>query len=328
MDSVQDPSKLRSVRTTCLVSTVKGSGVLFAVGTMLGALALVGCGERSELLGVVPSEAADGGAAGAGSRPHFEPAQLVAALNVPDADDEAPTLTADLLEIYFMSARGGTRHLWASTRASPSDAWQAPHQVSELDTDTYEFTPSVSLDGLRLWFCVGSTPTSVWFSTRASRSDPWNAPVLLTDLVPPSGTQEVNSPSLDKSETMLGVSLRGTGTAGWDLYTATRTSTDDAWSPLIALGGVNEASKEYDPALGNEGTELFFSSSRSGMDDLFWSQRGTRSEAFAAPIALDELNTPDFKEFDPFFALDRSLIFFASNRGGYSDIYQAARSEP
>ena len=312
---------------TRLAATVKRSGLLSAIGITLGALALVGCGERSELLGVVPSEAADGGAAGADSRPHFEPAELVAALNVPDADDEAPTLTADLLEIYFMSARGGTRHLWASTRASLSEAWQAPHQVSELDTDSYEFTPSVSLDGLRLWFCVGSTPTSVWFSTRASRSDPWSAPVLLTDLVPPSGTQEVNSPSLDESETILGVSLRGTGTAAWDLYTATRASTDDVWSALTALGGVNEASKEYDPALGNEGTELFFSSSRSGMDDLFWSQRATNAEAFAAPVALDELNTPDFKEFDPFFALDRSVIFFASNRGGYSDIYQAAQSE-
>lgn len=315
-------------RMTRPVAMGKRSCLRFAVGIALGALALVGCGERSELLGVLPSGAADGGAAGADSRPHFEPAELVAALNVPDADDEAPTLTADLLEIYFMSARGGTRHLWASTRASLSEPWQAPHQVSELDTDSYEFTPSVSLDGLRLWLCVGSAPTRVWFSTRASRSDPWNAPALLADLVPPSGTQEVNSPSLDESETMLGVSLRGTGTAGWDLYTATRASTDQAWSALTALGGVNGVSNEYDPALGNQGTELFFSSSRSGMDDLFWSQRASISEAFSAPEALDELNTPDFKEFDPFFALDRSVLFFASNRRGYSDIYQASRSEP
>jgi WD40-like Beta Propeller Repeat len=298
-----------------------------AVRFVLPLLALLGCGKREELLGVLPAVVQDSGPdAQVRDRPHFATAELVDRLNVPGADDEAPTLTADLLEIYFMSARSGARHLWTSTRASRTEPWQPPRAVSELNTDSFEITPSVSLDGLRLWFCVGSTPTRVWLSTRASRSDSWNAALLLTDLLPPPGTAQVNSPALDESETMIAVALRGTATESWDLYAATRASSDANWGAFAALTGVGSAVNEYDPSLIDGGRELFFSSARSGMDDLFWSFRASNLEAFQAPVALDELNTPDFKDYDPFIAPDRSVLFFASNRLGFSDIYQAAAS--
>jgi Tol biopolymer transport system component len=308
------------------LATARRSHSTSATGLLLGALALVACGQRTELLGLVPATGGDAAAdAQSVVRPHFDAPVLVDGLNVTGADDEAPTLTGDLLQIYFMSWRTGTRHLWTSTRASRNDPWLAPQQVNELASATsYEITPSVSLDGLRLWFCSGSTPTSVWLSTRASTTDPWGAPSVVSDLITPSGTAQLNSPALSESETLFAVALRGTTTAGWDLYASTRSTVDATWSPLTALPGVNGASNEYDPALVNDGREVFFSSSRSGMDDLFWSQRLTDAGSFQTAFSLDELNTPDFKDFDPFMALDRSVLFFASNRGGDADIYQAS----
>lgn len=304
------------------------SALSFAIA--ISCLLLVACGKRTELLGVIPAATAEDGGPDApiSGRPHFDAPVLVDTLNTVGADDEAPTLTADLLEIYFMSFRTGTRRLWASTRASRTDPWRAPHQVVELATTSFEITPEVSADGLRLWLCRGSTPTGVWMSTRASRDDQWNPAVELSDLLVPLGTAQVNSPTLDESETMLAVSLRGSASAGWDLYAATRPAVDQNWGSLLMLLGVNDVSNEYDPSLIDGGRELFFSSSRSGMDDLFWSRRASIADAFQVPLPLDELNTADFKDFDPFIAPDRSTLFFSSTRRGGvdSDIYEAAVS--
>ena len=326
MDLPRDLIQVASARMTGLGDQRRNFSLMTAARLALMFLVL-GCGKREELLGVIPALVPDSGPDAQGAvRPHFATPELVDTLNVAGADDEAPTLTADLLEIYFMSARSGTRRLWTSTRASRTEPWQPPHEVSELRTTSFEITPSVSLDGLRLWFCVGSTPTRVWLSIRASRNDPWNAAVLLADLVPPTGTAQVNSPTLDESETMIAVALRGTATEGWDLYAATRTSSDANWGAFAPMPGVGSAVNEYDPSLIGQGRELFFASARSGMDDLFWSQRASDSDVFQAPLALDELNSPDFKDYDPFIAPDRSVLFFASNRLGFSDIYQAAAS--
>src|SRR5690606_6861790 len=49
---------------------------------------------------------------------------------------EDPTLTADLLELYFSSSRAGgsgSEDLWFVTRASSSTAWSAPMPVPGLN---------------------------------------------------------------------------------------------------------------------------------------------------------------------------------------------------
>jgi hypothetical protein len=246
----------------------------------------------------------------------------VSELNVPDAKDEDITLTGDLLEIFFLSERTGSRELWTSTRASRSAPWAPPHLVSELNTDLSEITPSVSADGLRIWFYSGKAPDGIWSATRASRSEPWQ-PAQPVPLVLPAGTTLVIGPSLDEAEKMLAVAILGASDAGWDLYSATRATSDAAFSALAPIPSVNGPDNEHDPFLVDAGRDLFFSSTRAGEGDLFFARRARPDGAFSAVLPLDELNTAAYLESDPFVSEDRTTFFFASTRSGVADIYQA-----
>src|SRR5262249_1783418 len=142
----------------------------------------------------------DGGSA---TPPRFAPPTLVAALSDPNAIDEDPTFTADLLELYFMSTRAGGRDIWTSRRATASDAWQPPARVTELDSTDSDCGPTASVDGLRIWFASdrGTVPRGqIWYSTRASRAAAWDAPAPVTELA--SGSDDL-SPAIDATETTM-----------------------------------------------------------------------------------------------------------------------------
>src|SRR5215468_8003441 len=106
---------------------------------------------RHELLGTIASDGG-GGDATPIAPPRFSPPMLVAALSDTASIDEDPTFTADLLELYFMSTRAGDRDVWTSRRATAADPWGPPTRVSELDSSQSDWSPAVSLDGLRIWF--------------------------------------------------------------------------------------------------------------------------------------------------------------------------------
>ena len=85
------------------------------------ALTPLGCAPSLDLLGKVPSSGPAGDAGGDASGPGaaFFPPTLVPAISDPNADDEDPTFTGDLRELYFSSDRAGVSDIWVSHRASP-----------------------------------------------------------------------------------------------------------------------------------------------------------------------------------------------------------------
>src|ERR1044071_9321583 len=64
-----------------------------------------------------------------------------------------PSLTSDLLEIYFTAGATLTTPLdvWTATRESRADAFGTPQPVTEVNTPGVETSPVVSGDGLTLW---------------------------------------------------------------------------------------------------------------------------------------------------------------------------------
>jgi Tol biopolymer transport system component len=112
--------------------------------------------------------------------PPFPAATVVPAL-LSGANDDDPTLTADLLELYFNSDRGGVGDIWMSSRSSTSADWGAPVVVTELQSDADDSAPEVSPDGLTLWWVSerGGADRDVWSSTRAARDQPWSTPSLV-----------------------------------------------------------------------------------------------------------------------------------------------------
>ncbi|WP_437759327.1 hypothetical protein [Sorangium sp. So ce1389] len=261
-------------------------------------------------------------------RPRFAAPEKVAALNDDVARDEDPTLTGDLLEIHFMSERGGSQDIWASRRADPGSPWETPtvELLEKLNSAENEDTPAISNDGLRLWFFRGGEQqTGIWMSERASRGDPWGAPLFVEALNPghEDGTQAMNA-HVDLPELRAVVGLNGPETQGWDLAIASRDSPEDAWGEFVPLAELNDAGDQLAPFLFDDGRQLFY---RSG-DDLFWARRPGPNDAFEAPEALEELNSPDARENDPYLSPDGSVVFFSSERSGGTDIYEARRIAP
>jgi hypothetical protein len=79
---------------------------------------------------------------------HFETPVLVTELVASDRTDN-PTLTGDLLEIYFTSDRAGGGDLWVARRDDRAAVFRPPVPIAELNTDTFETSAAISTDGLR-----------------------------------------------------------------------------------------------------------------------------------------------------------------------------------
>jgi Tol biopolymer transport system component len=103
------------------------------------------------------------------------------------AYDGGPDLSADRLTLVFDSFRDGGRggaDLYMATRTTTSAPFGAPVNLgSTINTSDWEFSPSLSSDGLALSFASnrpgGHGGYDIWLSTRSSLTATWGAPVNL-----------------------------------------------------------------------------------------------------------------------------------------------------
>ena len=208
-----------------------------------GWLALGGaCSHHDELLGTLlgDSGATVDMSVPLATPPSFEAPTLVAALSDVDSIDEDPTFTGDLLELYFMSTRAGTKDIWRSQRATADAPWGAPAAVAELNSSNDEWCPGISLDGLTLWFATDRAAGrgQLWQATRAARRTPGAAPAAVTEL---GGNGVDFAPVVDATETMLffssdRASLSGaTEGTNYDLYWSSAPERQQPWGAPQAV---------------------------------------------------------------------------------------------
>jgi hypothetical protein len=289
-------------------------------------LAASGCGRRAELLGTIVSPS-DGPASEPDGSPRlqFSQPELVAAVSDPLAYDADPSFTGDLLEMFFMSDRAGTKDIWTSRRASVSDPWGPPTIVSTLSSPASDEGPSVSLDGKRIWFATDRDGSRhIWQSTRASRSDPWGAPASVPELA--SAADDLG-PAVDATETTMFFGSNRALAASYDVFSSTRPTTIEPWGAPSPVPGVNGPFDDKAPFVAQGGLIVFFTSSRTGAGDLYWSTRQSTAEPFPSPLPMVELNSPAYDS-DPSLSQDLTYILFDSQRSGISDIYEAHAIAP
>jgi hypothetical protein len=242
-------------------------------------------------------------------------------------DTENPTLTDDLLEIYFTSNHDGvSTDVWSARRGAPAEAFSTPTHVDEVSTPAFETSAAVSGDGLTLW--VGSDRAGglgeldIWMSTRSNRAGRWSAPVNLLSLN--ATAKDVPRPPGQRNLVMPLASERD-GSGLYRTYLSARANPNAPFgspSPLPELVFADKST--VDGFLTDDGLTLFFSSSpRTGPGDLFVAWRRSTSEPFSIYAPLDELNTTA-DDRDPWLSRDGKLIFFSSSRDGLLNIYQAA----
>jgi hypothetical protein len=106
------------------------------------------------------------------------------------ATDADVWISADGLELYFMSTRSGGYggfDIWVARRATENDPWGVPVNLGPVVNSAYnEGGAGLSPDGLLLFLQDNANPrpggygnSDFWMTRRASLSDPWQAPVNL-----------------------------------------------------------------------------------------------------------------------------------------------------
>ncbi len=236
-----------------------------------------------------------------------------------------PTLTGDLLEIFFTSNRDNVSiDIWTAKRASTTVPFDAPVLVSAASTPNFETSSAISRDGLTLWFGSdrpgGLGDLDIWMIQRPTRDGAWSTPVDLIELN--STARDLPRPLGLRDQVMPLSSQRDNPIVYWT-YFSTRMSADAFSAP----GRIPELSfsqeSTVDAFLTDDGLALFYSSSLpEGTGDLYVAWRRSTSDPFTLSVPIDELNTPH-AERDPWLSQDGTTFYFTSDRSGVSEIYEA-----
>jgi Tol biopolymer transport system component len=144
----------------------------------------------------------------------FDPPGWLSDINSPDAD-HLPFPTADGLELFFSTTRvGGVTgsDIYVATRASDQDEFGSPQSLSEINTSFREASPSLSHDGLTLFFSSdrgGASGNDIWLAERSSRDEPFGSPVAMDVVNAPSSELDPYL-SIDGRELFFSSSRSGT----------------------------------------------------------------------------------------------------------------------
>jgi len=242
------------------------------------------------------------------------------------ADDD-PTLTGDMLEIYFGSNRSGlTEDVWMSTRADLDTPWDAPEPVTSVSSDLTESLVEVSADGLLMLLAsdrlIGGD-FDVYYSRRSDRSQDWPTPIPLPGAANPGPSDLGATPSPDLASVFLCRAPSGFA----DVYEAPV----DFGTPLVGravlVTELLSAQHDCSVSLSVSGREIFVESDRPTTTfgwNLWVSMREDVEGVWEPPVPVTELNTHN-DDIDPWLSPDRRTLWFASDRTGNLELYVATR---
>jgi hypothetical protein len=272
------------------------------------------------------------------------PVHLDSPINTP-AFEGKPSLSADGLELYFVSDRpgamGGTgdQDIYVSRRSSVNGAWGPPERVPPpISSPFFDITPTISLDGLALYFGSNrpgpfSPPLpDLWVSRRVSVHHPWGAAV---NLGPGINTTAFEG-SIDVSPDGRTAFFAGMSPDFiFDLFVAVRASDDQPFGPRTKLPPpINSDGHDYGPALTPDGHVMFFSSgsdspfTAGAINHLYVSERQSDRAPWGPRIYLDTLNCPTCFGGLPTIRAGGQEICWTGDRGdslGDKDLYCAQR---
>jgi hypothetical protein len=220
--------------------------------------------------------------------------------------------------------------LCASTEVSKADfTFGTPAKVPNVNSSAHEHNPSISADGLSLYF-ISTRPggiggRDIWVTTRETTDEDWGEPVNIGSTInTPVGEYGV---SISSDGLSLYFDTRQFGASGAvdDLWVATRATTDEDWgNPLILGPTVNISADECYPSVSSDGLAVYFCSNRSGgigAYDLWVTTRVTTDDNWIAPVNLGPTVNSSYGEADPGISSDGLVLFFSSGTrpGGYGD---------
>jgi hypothetical protein len=113
---------------------------------------------------------------------------VLATLNS-SADETDPFMSADGLRLVFSSARVASYDLYETTRPDRTSAFGAPTPIAELNTASDDLSPTLSADGLEMFFSSnrpgGPGGFDVYSAHRPAIDQPFGTAQLVSELATP-----------------------------------------------------------------------------------------------------------------------------------------------
>ncbi len=227
--------------------------------------------------------------------PWSDPENLGSIINT-TFNEQGPTLSNDELSLYFGSDRPGGIggfDIWVSQRACKACPWEAPLNLGPAvntasdEKDDFGWGVPVALgpdvntaaaeagaeflqsaeDGAANLYFNRAPPggTADLYAVAITRDGETRGPaVLISELNDPIATDQGPTLRSDGREIFF-FSTRPGGIGGADLWTSTRRSVHDPWTPPVNVGApLNSPAAEQQPSLSSGGLTLLFASSRAG----------------------------------------------------------------
>ena len=259
-------------------------------------------------------------------------------------DEQMPSISADGLELYFMSRRSGgyfNWDIWVAKRASLSDPWQEPVNLGPLvNNSVSNWAPCISVDSLELYYEANRSGSyggqDIWVVVRETKDDPWGEPVNIGPTVNTSDNEAGPGISADGLELYFR-SGRSSGYGAGDLWVSKRPSRDKPWSSPVNLGAtINTPDGDREPSISTDGLVLFFASSRfnseGGLNDIWLTRRETKDDAWGEPVNLGPSVNTIYQDDAPSISADGRTLYFSDyystgiRPGGYgrADLYQVS----
>jgi hypothetical protein len=218
------------------------------------------------------------------------------------ATDFGPCPRLDDLEIFFVSSRTGgvgSNDIWRADRPSTAVPFNAPVNVTELNTTGADQGPTMTIDGLRIY--IGSTRAGglggydIYTATRPNWSSPFSTPTPVTEL---NTAQSELDPHISVDGLMISFySNRAGGVGADDLWVATRLDPTQPFGTPVNVTAINSSAAEASPSWGLFSDEFFFVSARPGGPgpyDVYSSRfTGVLGSGLAGPGSTQNLRFSD-----------------------------------
>jgi Tol biopolymer transport system component len=218
--------------------------------------------------------------------------------------------------------------------------WSPPANLEAINSTFNEQAPTLSPDGLSLYFgsnrprAGGSTDTDLWMSHRSCGDCPWETPVNLGPVV--NSSVGDNGPSLSLDGHLLFFTSARTGVGLNDIYVSSRANPKDdfGWGPPVLLGpGVNttafEAGAEYVQSAEDGRDNFYFNRGPSqGAQDIYVAAIRRNGETRGDAVVVSELSDPTANDAAASVRTDGREIFFGSTRlhgAGGLDLWMSTR---
>ncbi|HYO98111.1 MAG TPA: hypothetical protein VER33_26585 [Polyangiaceae bacterium] len=241
-----------------------------------------------------------------------------------------PNRLALLLAVLALETACSDRHeLLGSVRALAGDAgvptqleYSPPKLIAELASpENSDEDATFTGDLLELFFVSDRQDNKdIWSSRRESVTAPWTSPVRVTELN--SSVDDV-TPYVSLDGLRIWFSS-GRGEQGRRTWFSSRPSLNEPWATPVP---VPELAGTYGLGLTAAETFAVVCATReggAGEDDIYFSTRGARDEAWGPLQSLRGVNTSQ-GDLEPFVAEAGRVVFLSSTRQGSEDLYWARR---